>query len=256
MSRLLDTAQRAFDAVPFYSVLYRVRPEVEDDVPFISHVAFHRARGTVDCIARTAQIIGAVPAYRRGLSCFPLTVLESEEEWQARLGRLRHALGLLGVGPEAGLRFALVADDATGPFASEISNFLAWDRAEGSIVFLPSSGVSVSAAVGGLAPDVVLVVSPDVAPEEIAHSGRKVVTVRHVGDARPDPIGFDRLLVCDELFVLGAARAGQHGYWFDLRSVVPEAEPRSGLLAVTTPEFTCFPLVRYCLGRKLALAGS
>jgi hypothetical protein len=58
------------------------------------------------------------------------------------------------------------------------------------------------------------------------------------------------------LSVLGAARAGQHRYWFDLRSVLPEAEPRSGLLAVTTPAFTCFPLVRYCLGRALAIAGS
>ena len=136
MSPVLDAARRAFDSIPLYRAIYGSRPQSEADVPFLPISAFHRAGTSLDIIASTEAIRGVIPAYSRHARRLPVTVLESEAEWTLRLERFRHALSVLGAAPEDGRRFAIVADEATGPFASDIANFLAWDRAECSVIFL------------------------------------------------------------------------------------------------------------------------
>ncbi|HEV2899374.1 MAG TPA: hypothetical protein VGX71_16375 [Pseudaminobacter sp.] len=255
MSGVLRSAQRAFDAIPFYRGLYGDRPTRDDQVPFISHVTFHRAAGPIDVIASSAEIMGAVPCLRRGLCRLPLTILESEKEWRTRIARLRHAMRSLGCPVDGRLRFAVLSDDATGPFASELSNCLAWDRSECSVVFAFGSLASVRSMLAAISPDVIVVTTASLPLEELRGLGKKLVAIEHI-DAMPrPPLRVDRLLVCDELWIIAAARAGEDAYRFNRRTLLVEVEPQGGRLVVTTPGFTLFALVRYCLGGGFAVVG-
>jgi hypothetical protein len=254
MSSVLDAARRAFDSIPLYRAVYGSRPECEADVPFLSVSAFHRAAAPVDIIASTAAILGAVPPFRRGARRLPVTILESERETALRLDRFRHALKILDAEPKAGLRFAIVADEATGPFAADMANFLAWDRAECAALFVSDGPARIHAALAALTPDIVLLATagPALRPQ----TGARIVTCIHADSPSEGFIGTDRLLVSDELFVLGAARAGELSYAFDRRSLLIEEDPASGRMAVTTTAFDCLALIRLCLDIFPAGAGA
>jgi hypothetical protein len=246
MSLVLDTARRAFDTIPLYRTLYGSRPEREVDVPFLSISAFHRAATPLDIVASTDAIRGIVPAFSRHARRLPVTVLESEAEWKLRLDRFRHALSLLDASPEDGRRFAIIADEATGAFASDIANFLAWDRAECAVVFLWDKLERIESTLAALAAEIILATSTSQAIPGLLQRGARLLTCEHIDNPSSGLVGTDRLLVSDELFVVGAARAGSPSYGFDPRSILIEKDPASGRMAVTTTAFDCLALVRSC----------
>jgi hypothetical protein len=245
MSVVLDTARRAFDTIPFYRRLYGSRPERDADVPFLSVSAFHRAATPLDIVASTESIRGIVPAFSRHARRLPVAVLESEAEWKLRLDRFRHALSVLDAAPEEGRRFAIIADESTGPFAADIANFLAWDRAECSVIFHLSDGpVEVDRTLASLAPDIILYFTGTSPMMPMQNTTARLVTSHHIDNPSNGLFTTDRLLVSDELFVIGAARPCSPSYVFDPRSVLIEEDPESGRMAVTTTAFDCLALVR------------
>jgi len=94
---------------------------------------------------------------------------------------------------------------------------------------------------------VVLVAGTNSVVPRLVQAGVRPVICAHVDAPADDAADLDRLLVSDELFVMGAARAADPGYQFDDRSLLVETDPASGRLAVTTNAFDCFALVRYRL---------
>ena len=92
---VLDAAQCAFDETAFYRDRYRDRPASPADVPFVSHAAYHRANGLLECICDREEIIGAIAPWVRGVRRFPYNIVESETESAHRFDRLLHALGVL-----------------------------------------------------------------------------------------------------------------------------------------------------------------
>ena len=254
MEPILDAAQRAYDTVALYHRLYPRRPVRGAEVPFISYVAYHHARGPLDCITDLEEALGAVPAYGRKSRRLPVTPLESGEEWTARLNRLLAGLAHLDLPTDdGGLGVLLVADDATGPFAGDLSNGLGWARHRASISYIDGRGGDLPRDIEAFDPDVVLVVTPQLAPRDLAAAGRRVIAVTHVTSEAVDDRSCDRLLVCDELHVLGARRAGARRYRCDATDLVIERVPESGNLAVTTTGFTCLPLIRYGFDRPFEL---
>lgn len=255
MSPLLQAARRAYDTTTLYRVLYRDAPESEAAIPFVSHANYHRARGVVDCMTREAEIVGAVPAYHRNVRRIPVNVVESEEEWilrQQRLVRALADLGIAGDGPR--YSFLLVADDASGPFACELSKGLTWERHQASITYLGGRRALLEADLAAYRPDIVLIVTPELTAGQLPDSEARIMTVTHVERPLEPGLDNDEFVVCDELHVLGARPANDDTLYFDAEQLHLEADPVSGLAAVTTLEFDCFPLVRYCLGSAFAVA--
>lgn len=256
MSLLLACARRAFDTIPLYRALYGRRPDSEAEIPFLPVSAFHRAAAPTDLAAANDMLRGIVPAYSRNARALPVVALESEAEWRLRLDRFRHALDVLGAGPQAGLHFAVVADEASGPFASDIANFLAWDRAECSAIFQWDDPAIVATTLAAVAPDVVILTGAGIAFRDLAPRDAILIACLHADASFDGFVGMDRLLVSDELFVIGAARRGETNFAYDDRSVLLEADPASGLLAVTTVAFDSFALVRRCVGLPYPVAGA
>ena len=246
MSIALQTAQRAFDTVQFYQSFYLTRPNTDDDVKFLSYVDYSRFFRLDECIVSTNGILGAVPSYRRLSRNLPLTPVESAEEWSARLHRLEAALVNLGIVIDKQPTFLILSDDETGPFCCDLSSGLGWLRCQASVSYVGEEN-EIGDLVAGFAPDIVIVASPRILP---AASGlrQRTIVVRHVNGSDND-VACDRLLVCDEIHVIGSARAGTEDYKYRSGDLHVETDPRTGYSAITTPNFTCFPLVRYSLGR-------
>lgn len=255
MSRLLQAAQRAYDRTTLYRLLYRDAPETEASIPFVSHTNYHRARGVVDCMTGEAEIVGAVPAYHRNVRRIPVNVVESEEEWILRQRRLVRALADLGIavdGPR--YSFLLIADDASGPFACELSKGLSWERHQASITYLAGSRRLLAADLAAYRPDIVVIVTPELSAARLPDCDARVVTVTHVERSLEPGLEGDEFVVCDELHVLGARPANDGTLYFDAAQLHLEVDPVSGLAAATTLDFDCFPLVRYSLGCALKVA--
>lgn len=257
MERLLSAAQRAYDEVAFYRMLYPRRPCRKADIPFISYTDYHHAYSVLDCITGLADTLGAVPAYNRMGRRLPVTPLESGDEWNARQRRLVAGLALLGLPvPERQMNFLLLADDTTGPFACELSSCLGWVRHRASIRYIDGRHGALEHDVEAFDPDAVLIVTPQISPSDLAGTQRRIVAVTHVHSEAVDNQSCDRLLVCDELHVVAARPAGTSGYCRVASDLLFEHVPGSGHAAVTTMDFTCLPLIRYSLGRHLELAPS
>lgn len=255
MSRLLQVARRAYDETTLYKILYRSSPVSEASIPFVSHTNYHRARGIVDCMVAGAEIVGAVPAYHRNIRRIPVNVVESEEEWVLRQQRLVRALADLGIATEGPrYSFLLIADDASGPFACELSKGLSWERHQASITYLAGRRELLAADLAAYRPDIVLIVTPELTGDQLPDCGARIFSVNHVErPPAPGPNG-DEFVVCDELHVLGARPANDNTLYFDAEQLHLEVDPVSGLAAVTTLEFDCFPLIRYSLGSALTVA--
>jgi hypothetical protein len=251
VSTILIQAQRAYDTVDLYRWLYRSRPSSEYDVPFVSHVHFHRTRNVLNCVAGGCEILGAVPNVYQGLASLPLTPIESGEEWDLRLDRLVSALTHLGLPvSDKRYRFLIVAERETGVFASYLSDQLAWLRQQASIAYMDFSGFDAVQTFSAHVPDVVLSIAPltECLKAALDESEARVVTFEHIGKPYQYHVAYDRLLVCDELHAIAASRAGADRYYYDESAIVVEREPHSGHLAVTLPTFTCWPWVRYLVG--------
>ena len=97
MNALLSAAQRAFDETEFYSGLYELRPDDDQQIPFINHSDYHRASGLLDCITDRSEVSGYLPAYHRNIRKFPFNIIESDVEQKQRHDRLMHCLDILDI---------------------------------------------------------------------------------------------------------------------------------------------------------------
>lgn len=250
---LIESAQRAFDTVKLYRMIYGKRPQVPEDIPFISHVHFHRARNVLDCVAKGGEILGAVPSYVRGSRDLPVTALESGDEWNYRLDRLVSGLQHLGLSiTQERIKFLIVANQVTGVFASYLSDQLGWLKHQASISYDDFPEFDFDQTLSAFRPDVVLMLVPDIPPDIALKRNVKYISMLHVGDYWKQSHKYNRLLVCDELHVIGACRAGEQHYHYDCSHILLEIEPHSSHLAVTLPDFSCWPWIRYmfCCNEK------
>jgi hypothetical protein len=251
---VLGAARHAFANVAFYRRVYRREPETLSDIPYVERSDFAAAKGPMDCMMDLDLVIGAVPTQDRGSNRFPLTILESSADWLARQVRLRRALAHLGIdAAPGGLRFLLLADDATGAFAADLSALLSWDRARASIAYLDGDTDGADTALEAWWPDVTLIVTPAMADSDISRLGRCVV-VCQAADAARRSADCDRLLTDDACHLLGAARQGEQVFAFDSEDLIVEMEPSTGRPALTTARPRCFPLVRFLLDADVKLA--
>ena len=167
---------------------------------------------------------------------------------------MRRALAHLGIDVARDRpRFLLLADDATGPFAADLSALLAWDRAQASIAYLDGGATRVGEALEAWRPDVALVVVPTLPAGNSPRIARCAV-VCQAADPLCRSADCDRLLIDDACHLLGAARRGAQAFAFDGEDLIVEMEPSTGRPAVTTARPRCFPLVRYLLDANVRFA--
>ena len=67
---------------------------------------------------------------------------------------------------------------------------------------------------------------------------------------------YPSLLYADGVDLIGSRAGGQTGYDYDPEQLRIEVDPASLLSHVTKLRSTCFPLVRYGLGRRVPTAGA
>ncbi len=246
---LLAAARAACDALPLYRALWSRRPTVEADIPYIGAADLHCLDGPGQLHVAGADPVGAVPPLRRGRPHLGFTRIEADGDWLLRQRRLIGALSRLG-STRLPRRMALVTDDATGPFAADLVELLAWSRVSASLVYAEAGPRSIDRGIEALAPDLVLLV----AGVERPAIDVPLVMVVHAGDRPAAATQTARLLVCDELQVLASAGAGETTYIPADDSVRLEIDPRTGLLAVTSLAFTAAPVIRLQVGPGVALA--
>lgn len=246
---LLAAARAAYDALPPYRALWPGRPTVETGIPFIGAADLHRVGGAGQLYLAGTDPVGAVPPLRRGRAHLGVTRLEADGDWLLRQRRLIGALSRLGA-TRLPRRMALVTDDATGPFAADLVELLAWSRISASLVYAEAGPDGVDRAIEALAPDLVLLVAGIERPA----TNRQLVAVTHAGDRPAAATDRARLVVCDELQVLASAGAGETSYVPVDDSVRLETDPRTGQLAVTSLAFTAAPVIRLRVGPGIALA--
>lgn len=248
-SPLLAAACAAHDTLPLYRALWPRRPLAEADIPFIGVADLHRVGGPGQLYITGADPVGAVPPLRRGRPHLAFTRIEADGDWLLRQRRLIGALSRLGPA-RLPHRMALVTDDATGPFAADLVELLAWSRIAASLVYAEAEPGGIDRAIEALAPDLVLLV----AHVERPATDVPLVEVAHAGDRPAPATSTARLLVCDELQVLGSAGAGETAYVPADDSVRLEIDPCSGQLAVTSLAFMAAPVIRLLVGPGVALA--
>ncbi len=246
---LLAAARAAYDALPLYRELWPGRPTTETDIPFIGAADLHGVGDPGQLHVAGADPVGAVPPLRRGRPHLGFTRLEADGDWLLRQHRLIGALSRLGA-KRLPHRVVLVTDDVTGPFAADLVELLAWSRISASLVYAEAGPGGVGRAIEALAPDLVLLL----AGVERPATDLPLVVVAHAGDRPAAGTHTARLLVCDELQVLGSAGAGETAYVPADDSVRLETDPRSGQLAVTSLAFTAAPVIRLRVGPGVALA--
>jgi len=256
VTSIVDAAVRAHARVPFYRALYPQAPRALEEVPFISHVTFHRARGLLDCIADREEITGALPAYYRNVRRFPWNIVESEEEARLRQLRFTCALTDLELTPAELERVVLVTDDPHGPFACELSKAFAWERHQASLIYFDGDHDHLAEDLRAFEPTTTLVVSAAVEPETLpGELAGRVVQIWHLERAGDPPPQRDLMLACDELHLFAVRPSGGQSIAFDAAQLALERDPRTGLLAVTTLGADCFPLIRYLVGVALPALG-
>lgn len=249
MRNLIESAQRAFDTVKLYRLIYGKKPEVIEDIPFISHVHFHRARHVLDCVARGSEILGAVPGLLRGRSDLPLTALESADEWDYRLNRLDTGLQHLDIFlTTERYKILIVADQITGVFASYLSDQLGWLKHQASISYIDFSECNIEDTISHFDPDLVLNLTAHALPGVDTAENTTLVSIIHVNNLWQKQSANNQLLVCDELHVIGARRTGEQHFCYGCSHILFEVEPKSARLAITLPDFSCWPWIRYTVG--------
>jgi hypothetical protein len=78
--------------------------------------------------------------------------------------------------------------------------------------------------------------------------------VDHCGDPPVDGPEYPSLLYADGVDLIGSRLAGSTGYDYDPEQLRLEVDPASLISHVSKLQFTCFPLVRYGLGRRVPTA--
>jgi hypothetical protein len=248
---LTDAACKAFRLTRFYAEVCEAEPTRASEIPFISSSDYHRAAGLLDCVVDRAAIIGILPPYYRDLSKLPFTVPEDEAELVLRQQRIVRAMKDLGVDFAASPRFLIVADGRRGPFACELAKGFYWEGFQTSITFRSGTGDELRQEVAMHDPDYVVLVSGGQMRDALARPRHTVWLVEHCDEP---PVGgpeYPSLLYADGIDLIGSRAADRTTYDYDSEQLLIEENPTSLLTHVSKLRFTCFPLVRYGLDRRV-----
>ncbi len=248
---LTATAGKAFRLTRFYAEVYEAEPADAAGIPYISNADYHRAAGLLDCVVDREAIVGILPPYDRDASRFPFTVPEDEAELVLRQRRIVRAMKDLGVDFSASPRFLIVADRRRGPFACELAKGFYWEGFQTSISFRDGTGDELRQEVAMHDPDYVVLISGRHLRHALERPRDTVWLVEHCGDPAVDASEYPSLLYADGVDLIGSRAAGRSGYDHDPEQLLIEVDPASVLSHVTKLKFTCFPLVRYSLGRRV-----
>ena len=248
---LMATAGEAFRLTRFYADLYEAEPADASGIPYISPSAYHRSAGLLDCVVDREAIIGILPPFDRDASRFPFTVPEDEAELVLRQGRIVRAMKHLGVDFGASPRFLIVADGRRGPFACELAKGFYWEGFQTSIAFATGAVDELRRDVDMHDPDYVVLASGRHLRHALERPRRTVWLVEHCGDDPVDGLDYPSLLYADGVDLIGSRAAGRTGFDYDPEQLLIEVDPASRLSHLTKLRFTCFPLVRYGLGRRV-----
>ncbi|MHC5539722.1 hypothetical protein ACYOEI_16005 [Singulisphaera rosea] len=250
---LIATAGRAFRQTRFYGEVYESEPTDVSEIPYLSASDYHRAAGLLDCIVDREAMIGTLPPYFKDASRFPFTVPEDEAELVLRQKRIVRAMKDLGVDFGASPRFLIVADGRRGPFACELAKGIYWEGFQASVSFMDAEE-DIRREVAVHEPDYVVLACRRHLRQSIGRPPRTVMVVEHCGDPPIDDLAYPALLYADEVDLIGSRAAGRTWYDYDSEQLRIEVNPASGLSHVSKRLFTCFPLVRYSLGRRISTA--
>lgn len=253
---LTATAARAFRLTRFYADLYAAEPAGAADVPYVSDSDFHRATGLLDCVVDREAIIGILPPYYRDASRLPFTAPEDEAELVLRQRRIVRAMQHLGVDFSRSPRFLIVTDGRRGPFACELAKGFYWEGFQTSISFGGASADELWQAVDSHNPDYVVLVSGRTFSHAIQGPRHTVWLIEHCGDPPVEGYEYPSLLYADGVDLIGSRAPGRTEYDYDREQLLIELDSASRLSHVTKLCFTCFPLVRYSLGRRVPTADS
>ncbi len=196
-------------------------------------------------------IIGILPPYYRDASRFPFTVPEAEAELVLRQRRIVRAMKDLGVDFGASPRFLIVADGRRGPFACELAKGFYWEGFQTSISFWNGTVDELRRDVAIHDPDYVVLASGRHLRHGVERPRHTVWVVEHCGDRPVDDSEHPSLLYADGVDLIGSRAAGRTGYDYDPEQLLIEVDPASLHSHVSKLQFTCFPLVRYGLGRRV-----
>jgi hypothetical protein len=253
---LTATAGKAFRLTRFYADVYEAEPADASEIPYLSDSDYHRAAGLLDCVVDREAIIGIVPPYYRDASRLPFAVPEDEAELVLRQRRIVRAMKHLGVDFGASPRFLIVADGRRGPFACELAKGFYWEGFQTSISFQVGTGDELRRDVAIHDPDYVVLASGRHLRHALARERPRhtVWLVEQCGDPPVDAPDYPSLLYADGVDLIGSRAAGRTGYDHDPEQLLLEVDPASLLSHVSKLQFTCFPLVRYGVGRRVPTA--
>lgn len=251
---LTAAARRAFRLTRFYADMYEAEPAGAGEIPYISGADYHRAGGLLDCVVDREAIIGILPPYYRDASRFPFTVPEDEAELVLRQRRIVRAMKDLGVDFGAAPRFLIVADERRGPFACELAKGFYWEGFQTSIAFGGGTDDELRREVALHDPDHVVLVSGRHLRHVLERPPERVWLVEHCGEPPVEEYEYPSLLYADGVDLVGSRAAGRAGYDHDREQLLIETDPASRLSHVSKLQFTCFPLIRYGLGRRVPTA--
>jgi hypothetical protein len=248
---LTAAAGKAFRLTRFYAEVYEAEPADASEIPFISTSDYHRAAGLLDCVVDREAIVGILPPYDRDASRFPFTVPEDDAELVLRQGRIVRAMKDLGVDFGASPRFLIVADGRRGPFACELAKGFYWEGFQTSISFANGTVDELRQDVDMHDPDFVVLASGRHLRHALERPRHTVWLVEHCGDPSIDGPDYPSLLYADGVDLIGSRAAGRTGFDYDPEQLLIEVDPSSRLSHVSKLRFTCFPLVRYGVGRRV-----
>ena len=251
---LTAAAGKAFRLTRFYKEAYGAEPAEASEIPYISASDYHRASGLLDCVVDREAIIGILPSYYRDASRFPFTVPEDEAELVLRQRRIVRAMKDLGVDFGASPRFLIVADGRRGPFACELAKGFYWEGFQASISFRDGSVDELRRDVAMHDPDYVVLTCGRHLRSELGRPRHSVWLVEQCGDPPVGGTEYPSLLYADGVDLIGSRAAGRTGYDYDPEQLLIEVDPASLLSHVSKLQFTCFPLVRYGVGRRVPTA--
>jgi hypothetical protein len=251
---LTAAAGKAYRLTRFYADVYEAEPADASGIPYISSSDYHRASGLLDCVVDREAIIGILPPYDRDASRFPFTVPEDEAELVLRQRRIVRAMKDLGVDFGASPRFLIVADSRRGPFACELAKGFYWEGFQTSISFQHGTADDLRQDVDIHDPDYVVMASGRHLRHALDRPRHTVWLVEHCGDPPIDGPEYPSLLYADGVDLIGSRAAGRTEYDHDPEQLLIEVDPASCLSHVSKLQFTCFPLVRFGLGRRVPTA--
>ncbi len=252
---ILAAAQHAFQKTVLYTQLFGKVPEACETVPYISHFNYHQASGVLDCIDQDVDIIGALPPFHRNFGRFPFTVVEGGNDLILRQERIVRALIDIGIQKNSRKSILIIADDSTGPFASDLSTGLGWEQHQSSICYLNGYKKDLQDQIKAHEPDFIfwcLIQPPD---DWIKMEPERIILALHIDYPIPKP-KFAAWLFADEINILGSRPADRVAFDIDQEQFFIENHPVSGLPHLTTLGTVVYPFIRYGFDQSIPVFGN